>query len=68
MTTFPSIRRTCWGIERCGQGPSDLPDFAQFLVELGIDSISVTPDSLLKTKRAIAEVEKAMAGKNGVKA
>jgi pyruvate,water dikinase len=38
----------------CGQGPSDFPDFAQFLVELGIDSISVTPDSLLKTKRAIS--------------
>jgi pyruvate,water dikinase len=41
----------------CGQGPSDFPDFAQFLVELGIDSISVTPDSLVKTVRAIAEVE-----------
>ena len=41
----------------CGQGPSDFPDFAQFLVELGIDSISVTPDSLLKTRRAIAQVE-----------
>jgi pyruvate,water dikinase len=47
----------------CGQGPSDFPDFAQFLVELGIDSISVTPDSLLKTKRAIAEVEKKIAGR-----
>ena len=43
-----------------GQGPSDFPDFAQFLVELGIDSISVTPDSLLKTKRAIADVEASM--------
>jgi hypothetical protein len=32
---------------------------------LGIDSISVTPDSLLKTKRAIAEVEKTIAGKKG---
>ena len=42
----------------CGQGPSDFPDFAQFLVELGIDTISVTPDSLLKTRRAISEVEK----------
>jgi pyruvate,water dikinase len=41
----------------CGQGPSDFPDFAQFLVELGIDSISVTPDSLVKTVKAIAEVE-----------
>ena len=42
----------------CGQGPSDFPDFAQFLVELGIDSISVTPDSLVKTVKAIAAVEK----------
>ena len=42
----------------CGQGPSDHSDFAQFLVERGIDSISVTPDSLIKTVRAIHEVEK----------
>ena len=42
----------------CGQGPSDFPDFAQFLVELGIDSISVTPDSVIKTVKAIAAVEK----------
>lgn len=37
----------------CGQGPSDFPDFARFLVEEGIDSISVTPDSLLKTLKAL---------------
>jgi len=42
----------------CGQGPSDFPDFAQFLVELGIDSISVTPDSVVKTLKAIEAVEK----------
>ncbi|MER3498986.1 MAG: phosphoenolpyruvate synthase [Chitinophagaceae bacterium] len=41
----------------CGQAPSDFPDFAQFLVNLGIDSISVTPDALLKTVKAIAQVE-----------
>lgn len=41
----------------CGQGPSDFPDFAEFLVEEGIDSISVTPDSLFKTLNAIATVE-----------
>jgi pyruvate,water dikinase len=63
-----SAKKTKTKVGICGQGPSDFPDFAQFLVELGIDSISVTPDSLLKTKRAIAEVEKVMAGKNGVKA
>ena len=42
----------------CGQGPSDFPDFAQFLVEKGIDSISVTPDSIIKTIKAIAAIEK----------
>ncbi len=41
----------------CGQGPSDHPDFAQFLVEEGIDSISVTPDSVIKTIRAIHAIE-----------
>ncbi|HYG00894.1 MAG TPA: phosphoenolpyruvate synthase [Chryseosolibacter sp.] len=38
----------------CGQGPSDFPDFAEFLVEEGIDSISVTPDSVLKTIRTLS--------------
>ena len=42
----------------CGQGPSDFPDFAQFLVEKGIESISLNPDSVLKTKIAIANTEK----------
>jgi pyruvate,water dikinase len=41
----------------CGQGPSDFPDFAQFLVEEGIDSISLNPDSVLKTLLVIAEAE-----------
>ena len=41
----------------CGQGPSDFPDFAQFLVSLNIDSISVTPDSVLKTQHAIHDIE-----------
>jgi pyruvate,water dikinase len=44
----------------CGQGPSDYPDFAQFLVEKGIDSISVTPDSVIKTMRAIHDIESRM--------
>ena len=42
----------------CGQAPSDHPDFAAFLVEAGIDSISVNPDSFLAVKRAVAEVER----------
>jgi len=62
-----TAKRTGTKVGICGQGPSDFPDFAQFLVELGIDTISVTPDSLLKTRRAISEVEKAIAG-NVVKA
>ena len=41
----------------CGQGPSDHPDFAQFLVEQGIDSVSVTPDSVIKTIKAIHAIE-----------
>jgi len=41
----------------CGQAPSDYPDFAQFLVEQGIDSISLTPDTVLKTTLAILETE-----------
>ncbi|OIQ15817.1 MAG: phosphoenolpyruvate synthase [Flavobacterium sp. MedPE-SWcel] len=48
----------------CGQGPSDFPDFAQFLVSLGIDSISVTPDSVIKTVTAIAEAEKMIEDRN----
>jgi pyruvate,water dikinase len=41
----------------CGQGPSDYPDFAKFLVECGIDSFSVTPDVAVKTRLLVAEVE-----------
>jgi pyruvate,water dikinase len=41
----------------CGQAPSDYPEFGQFLVELGIDSISLNPDSVLKTLLMVAEVE-----------
>ncbi len=41
----------------CGQAPSDYPEFAQFLVEQGIDSMSLNPDSVLKTLLMVAEVE-----------
>jgi pyruvate,water dikinase len=41
----------------CGQAPSDYPEFARFLVEQGIDSISLNPDSVLKTLLEIAAVE-----------
>jgi pyruvate,water dikinase len=42
----------------CGQGPSDFPDFATFLVELGIDSMSLIPDTAIKTRMAVHEKEK----------
>jgi pyruvate,water dikinase len=44
----------------CGQAPSDFPDFAQFLVECGIDSISVIPDTVITTTLAVAKKEKMM--------
>ncbi len=42
----------------CGQAPSDFPDMAEYLVSIGIDSISLTPDTVLSTTRLILEVEK----------
>ncbi len=42
----------------CGQAPSDYPEFAQFLVECGIDSISLNPDTVVKTTQKILEAEK----------
>lgn len=44
----------------CGQAPSDFPTFAEFLVREGIDSISLTPDSIFKTINHLALVEKQM--------
>jgi len=41
----------------CGQAPSDFPEFAEFLVEQGIDSISLNPDTVLKTRQVIAKKE-----------
>ncbi|AFY66177.1 phosphoenolpyruvate synthase [Geitlerinema sp. PCC 7407] len=43
----------------CGQAPSDYPEFARFLVELGIDSMSLNPDTVVKTTLDIAKVETA---------
>lgn len=42
----------------CGQAPSDFPEFAAFLVECGISSISLTPDAVIKTTLMISEQEK----------
>jgi pyruvate,water dikinase len=53
-----AARRANRKVGICGQAPSDFPDFAEFLVEQGIDSISLTPDSLLRTAERVAEAEK----------
>lgn len=47
----------------CGQAPSDYPEFAEFLVQEGIDSISLNPDTVLKTRERIASMEKKVAAK-----
>jgi len=59
------IRQTVEGARRngrhsgiCGQAPSDYPEVAAYLVEMGIDSISLNPDTLLKTTRHVLEVER----------
>lgn len=45
----------------CGQAPSDFPEIAEYLVKLGINSISLNPDSVLKTIEKIANMEKQLA-------
>jgi pyruvate,water dikinase len=49
----------------CGQAPSDDPAFVRFLVEEGIDSISLNPDSLLATRLAVAAIETARPSRHG---
>ncbi len=46
----------------CGQAPSDYPEMAQFLVEIGIDSMSLNPDTVLKTTQLVLETEEKLAG------
>ena len=47
----------------CGQAPSDYPEFAEFLVQEGIDSISLNPDTVLRTRARIAAMEKQVGNK-----
>jgi len=42
----------------CGQAPSDYPEFAEFLVREGIDSLSLNPDSIIEVRKRVAQVEK----------
>ncbi|HHP7232416.1 MAG TPA: phosphoenolpyruvate synthase [Xenococcaceae cyanobacterium] len=55
-----AARRNNRKIGICGQAPSDYPEFAEFLVQQGINSISLNPDSVLKTRLKVAEVEKTL--------
>ena len=41
----------------CGQAPSDYPDMAEFLVEIGIDSMSLNPDTVLRTTKVVLDLE-----------
>ncbi|MFA5000059.1 MAG: phosphoenolpyruvate synthase [Patescibacteria group bacterium] len=50
----------------CGQGPSDFPDFAEFLVEEGIDSLSLNPDTVITTTLAITKKEKQIRRSKGI--
>jgi pyruvate,water dikinase len=53
-----AARRNGKKIGICGQAPSDYPEFAQFLVERGINSISLNPDTVIKTTQHILSTEK----------
>jgi pyruvate, water dikinase len=59
-TVIQKAHKTNSYVGLCGQAPSNDPTFAQFLVQAGIDTISVTPDSFLDVKENVAEAEAAM--------
>jgi pyruvate,water dikinase len=55
--TIEGARRNARHVGICGQAPSDYPEMAEYLVEQGIDSLSVTPDTLLDLTRRVFAVE-----------
>lgn len=70
----PAVKRMIWEVIHkcrknkikigiCGQASSDYLEFAEFLVRCGIDSISLNPDTVIKTTVAIAKLEKQLHGK-----
>jgi len=71
-TMIASVIRTAKAKGRkigiCGQAPSDYPEFAEFLVEQGIDSLSLNPDAVMRTTVRILEAEKRLgnSGEQGV--
>ena len=56
-TAIEKCKKNVTKIGICGQGPSDYPEIASYLVRAGIDTISITPDSLVKTIHTIHKVE-----------
>ncbi|NMG39672.1 phosphoenolpyruvate synthase [Chelativorans sp. ZYF759] len=58
-SVIEAARKAGAKIGLCGQAPSDHPEFAAFLVECGIDSISVSPDSFVAVKQEVAKAEEA---------
>jgi pyruvate,water dikinase len=58
-SVIDAAKRSAVKVGLCGQAPSDRPEFAAFLVECGIDSISVTPDSFVAVKKHVAAAEAA---------
>jgi pyruvate,water dikinase len=58
QSVIQKVKRNGKKIGICGQAPSDYTDFAEFLVRCGIDSISLNPDTVLKTTEKILQVEK----------
>jgi len=59
-TAITKARRMGKKIGICGQAPSDYPEFARFLVECGIDSMSLTSDTVIKTTLDVLETEKSL--------
>jgi pyruvate,water dikinase len=55
---IPAAHKAGRKVGICGQAPSDYPEFAAFLVETGIDSMSLNPDSVLQVKRRVSEAER----------
>ena len=55
---MPAAHQAGCKVGICGQAPSDYPEFAAFLVEASIDSISLNPDSIIRVKQRVAAAEK----------
>ncbi|AGY60258.1 phosphoenolpyruvate synthase [Gloeobacter kilaueensis] len=55
-----TVKKTGRKIGICGQAPSDYPEFARWLVELGIDSMSLNPDAAVRTRLVVAAIEAEM--------